>query len=149
MPSNPPLSSFVRLLALAGLIPQAVACLAAWTAPDLRWIALAAGFGYGALIFSFLGGLWWGIALSCLKAPRWLFGAAVAPSLIAFALYLPWIFGWSWPQPSLVTLALSIAASCLVDLKIGAIAELPIGWITQRKHLSLGLALLTLALAFA
>jgi hypothetical protein len=132
-----------------GLIPQALACLAAWTDPDLKWIALASGFGYAALIFSFLGGLWWGIALTCLNAPRWLFGAAVAPSLIGLGLYLPWTFGWNWPRPSLIILALCIAGSCQVDRNAVAFSNLTVGWMDLRKRLSLGLATLTVLLALA
>ena len=88
-----------RFLGYAGLLPQIFAVLLL-SDEGLRWTALAGGFGYAALIFSFLGGVWWGLGISNPHAPRWLYVAGVLPSLISLAAYLPWIFGWSWPGPS-------------------------------------------------
>lgn len=142
-PPPPPLSPSARRLGLSGLVPQAIACFTALIDPELKWIALAAGFGYAAFIFSFLGGLWWGIALTCQNAPRWLYGVAVTPSLIALALYLPWTIGWSWPNPSLVILAVCLAGSLIIDTKVAEVVDLPDGWLSLRKVLSFGLAALT------
>ncbi len=52
-----------RILGFAGLAP-ALACLAGVFigGGEWRYISLAAGFGYAAVIFSFLGGMWWGLA---------------------------------------------------------------------------------------
>ena len=60
---HPPLSRRARLLGYAGQLPQVFA-LILLADPETRWIALAGGCGYAALIFSFLGGIWWGIAVS-------------------------------------------------------------------------------------
>jgi hypothetical protein len=90
------LETSARWLGLAGLLPQLLAVLLL-TDAELRWTAIAAGFGYAALIFSFLGGVWWGMAFATPSAPKWAYAAAVMPSLIGFAAYLPWIFGWTWP----------------------------------------------------
>jgi hypothetical protein len=139
-----------RLLGMAGLVPQLLALvLIIGNDPQWRYIALASAFGYAALIFSFLGGLWWGIAAATQAAGRrpypWLYAAAVAPSLIAFAAYLPWVFGLSWPGPSLVLLGLCLLATPLVDRQIARFV--PPWWLPLRWQLSAGLGLSTLAIA--
>ena len=141
---------FPRTLGLAGLLPQ-LACLAALVAgpPEWRFAALALAWGYAALIFSFVGGLWWGIAASRLHSkvpvPDWLWLAAIAPSLIAFATYVPWVFAAAWPQPSLVVLGLGLLGSLLVDWRIAPLC--PPWWLRLRVPLSLGLGAATLWIA--
>lgn len=149
MRSVPPLP---RWLGLAGLLPQLACLLALWFGPpDWRYVALAAAWGYAALIFSFLGGLWWGIAAArsgdSAEAHAWLWVAAVVPSLVAFATYLPWVFGWRWPVPSLAVLGIGLLASLAVDHKLGALA--PGWWLSLRRPLSLGLGAMTLLIALA
>lgn len=140
-----------RWLGLAGLLPQ-LACLAAvWLGPEeWRYAALAIGWGYAALIFSFLGGLWWGIAAAASRrqeaVPGWLWIASVVPSLLALLTYLPWVFGYGWPGPSLVLLGLAILASLLVDRRLSG-REAPGWWFALRLPLSLGLGLATVLLA--
>jgi hypothetical protein len=135
-----------RFLGYAGLLPQIFAVLLL-SDEGLRWTALAAGFGYAAFIFSFLGGVWWGLGISNPQAPRWIYGAAVLPSLIALAAYLPWIFGWSWPGPSLAVMSACLLLSPLVDREIALTLSLPQGWLVLRRNLSLGLGVLTAVLA--
>ena len=135
-----------RWLGLLGLAPQAAAVLAAHDA-QWRWSGIAAGCLYAALIFSFLGGIWWAQAMQR-RSPRWRDHLlAIAPSLIAFAAVLPWCFGWRWPGPSLVVLGLCLLASPLVDLHLRGAHTLPDGWLRLRMTLSTGLGLLTLILA--
>ncbi|MFM5913815.1 MAG: DUF3429 domain-containing protein [Chakrabartia godavariana] len=145
---QPSLNPRARVLGYAGQLPQlfAVVLLAD---PETRWIALAGGFGYAALIFSFLGGVWWGVAVSNPQAPRWIYLAAVLPSLIALAAYLPWIFGWEWPGPSLVVMGLCLVLSPAVDREMALKLPLPDGWVQLRSRLSQGLGALTLLLAAA
>ena len=133
-----------RALGLAGLLPQAALLLALLAGPDdWRFAALALAWGYAALIFSFLGGLWWGLAARAGDAaPGWLWVAAVAPSLIAFASYVPWVFAGAWPAPSLVVLGTGLIASLLVDRRLAPIA--PAWWMALRWPLSLGLGTATL-----
>ncbi len=141
-----------RFLGFAGLLPQ-IACLAAaWLGPpEWRWSALAIGWGYAALILSFLGGLWWGLAAGspdeARRAPQWLWGAAVTPSLLALGTYLPWVFGAPWPGPSLYILGLAIIASVIVDLRLVTIP--PVWWMALRLPLSLGLGAATVLLGLA
>jgi hypothetical protein len=142
-----PLDPSAKWLGYAGLLPQAFAVLMLLDDSSLRWIAIAGGYGYAAFIFSFLGGVWWGLGLTAQNPPRWLFAAAVAPSLIALATYLPWTWGWDWPTLSLWLLALCLAASPLVDQALSSQIALPQGWLRLRTHLSLGLGALTAILA--
>ena len=149
MSAMPP---FARILGFAGLLPQLACVLAVWAGPEeWRWFALAVGWAYAALIFSFLGGMWWGMAAGspdeARRSPAWIWLAAVAPSLIALATYLPWVVGKTWPGPSLVILGIGILLSPLVDRRLVTIR--PGWWMRLRVPLSLGLGLATLALAFA
>ena len=142
-----------RWLGFAGLLPQ-LGCVAVLYAGPTEWraAALALAFAYAALILSFLGGAWWGIAAAAPAAERrnalgWLWIAAVVPSLVALACFLPWAFGWQWPEPSLVMLAGALLVGLGVDARLGALA--PRWWMALRVPLSLGLGLLTLAAALA
>lgn len=111
------ISPTARALGYAGLLPQ-VAVVAMLLSGDLeaRYIALALGYAYAALILSFLGGIWWGLAAAVPeRAPRWLWVAAVVPSLVALASAWPWMVGLTWPGPSLVVLGLAILATLVVD----------------------------------
>ena len=64
------LSDNARLLGYAGILPQAIALLAVLKGGPAGWSALALSYGYAALIFSFLGGVWWGLGLA--EAVVWL-----------------------------------------------------------------------------
>ncbi|MBW3169527.1 DUF3429 domain-containing protein [Qipengyuania flava] len=142
-----------RWLGLAGLLPQ-FTCVAVLYAGPAEWreAALAIAFAYAALILSFLGGMWWGIAAAAPAAQRrkalgWLWIAAVLPSLVALACFLPWALGWAWPEPSLVMLGGALLVSLGVDAKLGALA--PRWWMALRVPLSTGLGLATIAAALA
>ena len=143
----PRLPILARTLGLAGLLPQgAVVTALVFGDTDVRFTALSVGYAYAALIFSFLGGLWWGLAaMGGERTPGWAWGAAVAPSLLALATAWPWATGGTWPGPSLVVLGVAIAASLLVDLRLKALGITPGGWLALRAPLSLGLGGLTVA----
>ena len=145
--SPPPLSKIAKVFGLAGLLPQLIAVLFLLDGSGMRWIATAGGFGYAALIFSFLGGIWWAIAMLNRNAPDWIYAVAIAPSLIALATFLPWTWGWNWPGPSLLILAICLFASPMVDRAIGRVLPLAEGWLALRWQLSSGLGLLTAILA--
>lgn len=138
-----------KIYGLAGLLPPAFLALCVLFGPvTWQWSALAIGYGYAALIFSFLGGFWWGLGVSRERAPSWIFAAAVAPSLIALATYVPWILGWSWPGPSMLLLGLCIGASPFVDERLGQQGYMPKWMLQLRWLLSIGLGVLTLLLGF-
>ncbi len=137
-----------RVLGLAGLLPPLLLTCATLFGPlEWQWSALAIAYAYAALIFSFLGGIWWGLAAARKDSPGWIYVAAIVPSLIALATYVPWILGLSWPGPSMLLLGLCIIGSPLVDRRLVA-AGIESQWmLTLRWILSLGLGLLTLTMA--
>ena len=137
-----------RLLGLSGLLPQlgAVALLLSGD-PQSRYSALAIAYAYAAIILSFLGGLWWGLAARTDSPPRWLWFASVAPSLIALVTAWPWMVGLRWPGPSLVVLGLSLIAALLIDRALVRAGIAKPGWMALRIPLSLGLGILTLLAA--
>ena len=137
-----------RLLGLTGLLPQlaAVGLLLAGD-PQSRFSALAIAYAYAAIILSFLGGLWWGLAARTDGAPPWLWFASVAPSLIALVTAWPWMVGLRWPGPSLVVLGISLIGALLVDRALVRAGIAPPGWMALRVPLSLGLGILTLLAA--
>lgn len=140
-----------RLLGFAGLLPQLVAgYVLLENNPDWRFTALAMAYAYAALIFSFLGGLWWGLAATAGdRAPKWLWVAAVIPSLVALVSAWPWATGGSWPGPSMVTLGLGLIASLMVDWRVQNRGIAPEWWLSLRVPLSLGLGGITLAIGLA
>ena len=137
-----------RLLGLSGLLPQlgAVALLLSGD-PQSRYSALAIAYAYAAIILSFLGGLWWGLAARTDSPPRWLWFASVAPSLIALVTAWPWMVGLRWPGPSLVVLGISLIGALLVDRALVRAGIAPPGWMALRIPLSLGLGILTILAA--
>ena len=137
-----------RLLGLSGLLPQiAAVALLLGGDPQSHYAALAVAYAYAALILSFLGGLWWGLAARTESPPRWLWVASVAPSLIAFASAWPWMVGLRWPGPSLVVLGLSLIGALVVDRALVRDGIAPPGWMALRVPLSLGLGVLTMLAA--
>jgi MFS family permease len=134
-------------LGLAGLLPQLLACVLDYTSRDWGAYITVSGFAYAALIFSFLGGIWWGNAMSATKSYLWIFIAAVCPSLIAWisALLLFTDLKW-WPYAT-SAVAIGLIISPLVDQQIGNIITQPKGWMKLRWILSIGLGCLTLVMA--
>ncbi|MFO6447128.1 DUF3429 domain-containing protein [Erythrobacter sp. NE805] len=144
------LSPAARALGYAGLLPQIICLALILAGNEWRYVALAGGFAYAAAIFSFLGGVWWGQAVTSAKdgrpASTGAYVLAVLPSLMAVALFLPWTFGWEWPGPALVYLGALILGSPLVDRALGFAAA---DFLRLRWHLSLGLGALTIVLGLA
>ena len=140
-----PIPKPAKTLGYAGLLPQAFCVVLLLAGEEYHWFALTAGFGYAALIFSFLGGIWWGQAVSISEARVWIYIAAIAPSLIAFCLYMPWAFGWEWPGPQLIVLGLCLMASPYADRKMGYANP---HWLRLRWNLSLGLGVMTMILSY-
>ncbi|WP_246218565.1 DUF3429 domain-containing protein [Parasphingorhabdus halotolerans] len=114
---------------------------------DTRYIALSAAFLYAAVIFSFLGGLWWGLAVTNPKAPQWVYGIAVVPSLLAVVSGIPWMIGTTWPGPSLALLGIALIAALWIDFRLNRLGMMPVWMLRLRIILSTGLGLTTLALA--
>ena len=134
----------------AGLLPQIIAAAMVLSGSEYQWTGLALAYGYAAFIFSFIGGMWWGLGVTTRKddaSAHGIFAHAVAPSLLALATYVPWIWGLTWPGPSLAYLGFFLLLSPLGDRWLSSRCALPTGWMKLRWHLSLGLGGLTLLLA--
>ena len=134
-------------LGLSGLLPQlAAAYLLLDGNPEWRFFALAMAYFYAALILSFLGGLWWGMAAKADAVPAWVWLAAVIPSLIGFGSAWPWATGAPWPGPSMIVLGAALIAALAIDWRLVKIGIAPAWWLHLRLPLSIGLGGITLAI---
>ena len=128
----------------AGVLPQLLFLALAMLGDGAKWIAQAGAFAYAALIFSFLGGIWWAQACA-VPAPRLRhFAVAVSPSLIGLACFMPWVLGLTWPGPYLALLGLLLTISPVVDIGLFAAASETSQWTALRVRLSIALGLTTL-----
>ncbi|MEO0690709.1 MAG: DUF3429 domain-containing protein [Pseudomonadota bacterium] len=140
------LTPAARALGYAGLLPQILCVALVVLDTPYRFNALYMGFVYPAAIFSFLGGVWWGQSIAKIgAASASSYIISVMPSLIAAALFVPYLEGWEWPGPALLYLGAFIALSPMVDRSLGYAAP---DFLRLRWHLSLGLGALTIALGF-
>ncbi len=143
-----------RILGFAGLLPNLLALgIELWLGrrPGAEAIGYACAMSaqvYGALILSFLGGMWWGVA-ALRVAPERLWGwlaMAVAPSLVAAAAFVS-----SWIAPPPLGIALVLGAGLMLSLfgdrRLVRAGFVPGWWLRLRVPLSVGLALETLAAA--
>ncbi len=138
------------LLGAAGLLPPLLALfvrLAAGAEPETPLPGMMGALAqiYSALILSFLGGIWWGVAMARVPAERLpqLLALAVAPSIIGLLL-----IGLSlgWPVLASTLLGLVIIATPLVDRALRKRRLVPPWWMRLRLPLSLALGLLTIGL---
>ena len=96
-----------RLAGYAGLIPLVVPVLVMWWQPEWAEPAVTAQHTYAALILSFLGGIYWGVALNH-HSGSWIW-LSTLPSLWAWpALLMP-------PVAASVLLAAGFALMFLLD----------------------------------
>ncbi len=138
-----------RALGYAGLLPQLGLVCASLFYNETAFVQVLAiiGWAYAALIFSFLGGVWWGYALLADAAPRWTLALAVTPSLVAMLSLAPVALGASGLAYSLFVVGVGLIVSPRVDTMIAKKIALPIGWLQLRWHLSIGLGVMTIGLA--
>ena len=142
------------LLGFAGLLPPiagvALIALGKRDPTDMAWAPLLVGYGlvlvYGAVILSFLGGIWWGFAMRRSEGQARLAAIAVLPSLVAVACVLAaaamFQHGGPWPM---IVLGIAILLTLPVDRHLVATGEAPANWMRLRIPLSLGLGGLTIA----
>lgn len=145
LPGLPPAAQW---LGIAGLVPQvALAVVVIGGPPDLASAAVRLALCYAALILSFIGGVWWGLAAQSAKgAQPWLWLAAVTPSLIAFACLGAWVLGQA-PVPGLMIIGVALMATLAIDARLAANGWCARGWLRLRIPLSLGLGGLSLLIA--
>lgn len=137
----------VVILGLAGILPQIASLAVVLLWPEWRWVALVAACFYAALIFSFLGGLWWMQALLRDERRWWPYLLSIVPSLLGWTALMPWCLGWTWPGPAMALLGLAVLLSPLVDRKLAAALPVPPAWLQLRAMMATGLGMLTVALA--
>lgn len=141
---------WVKVLGFSGLLPVLLGVGAAVLHParDIQLIAAAITLLYGALILSFIGGAWWGLAVKAEKPENlrgWLI-LSVLPSLYACAAVgLAWITAGYAMAGCL--LAGGFIAVLLVDRSLSLRAVAPKWWLSLRQPLSSAMALLFLTLA--
>jgi len=134
------------ILGVAGVLPPLLCVTLALVDPALTLPATIGGGLYGALILSFLGGMWWMEALLRRDARGWPYLVAVLPSLIGWALLLPPLLAGGSIRVALILLGLVIMITPFADLRIGEAMRAVAGWARLRWALSLGLGGLTLVL---
>lgn len=128
-----------RLLGLAGLIPTLAMVAVLLLLPDWSNRAASAGLAYGAVIASFVGGTWWGLAARADRVDPRLLAWSVVPSLTAWpALLVP-------PATGLLLLAVVFATLLPTDRRLVADGVAPGWWMSLRRPLSWGMAALHLA----
>ena len=144
-----------RILGYAGLLPNLIALGWALTAlgrPGGAALVYALAMGaqvYAALILSFLGGTWWGVAAVRVAPDRlwsWL-AMAVAPSLVAAAAFLSAVIAPP-PRGIALVLAAGLVLALFGDARLVREGLAPEWWMRLRVPLSVGLAVETLALGF-
>ena len=145
LPALPPAAQW---LGFAGLVPQvALAVVVIGGPPDLASVAMRLALCYAALILSFIGGVWWGLSAQPGKRTGpWLWLAAVAPSLIAFACLGAWVFGRA-PVLGLTIIGMALVATLAIDAGLAANGWCARGWLRLRIPLSFGLGGLSLLIA--
>lgn len=129
-----------RYLGFAGLLPQFAAVVAVAGGVDYR-IGERVALSYAALILSFLGGTWWGLAMRREHGQAPLVALAVVPSLVAYAIVLGHpVLGI---DTSLYLLAAALVGTLVVDRRLARSGDAPADWLALRVPLSLGLGALT------
>ena len=138
-------SKAAELLGYSGLLPQLIAVLAVLYDGEYAEFAVAFGLIYASLIFSFLGGVWWGQAISAKEVSARIYVTAVMPSLLAFGGVIAAIIIWDELAYGALIIGQMIALSPLVDRRLSYATE---DFMRLRWHLSLGLGALTTILGF-
>jgi hypothetical protein len=134
------------LLGFAGLLPQGAAVwLTTGDHSKLTTLGYAVALFYGAVILSFLGGVWWGLAMRRADHQAPLAAAAVMPSLVAVAI-IAWagVLGTETSPGPLVALGVALLLTLPIDRYLATTGEAPAGWMSLRVPLSLGLGGLTI-----
>ena len=128
-------------LGLTGILPSLAAIVAMVAWPAAQDVATSAALTYGAMVASFVGGTWWGLA--ALKAPpealsRYL-QLAIMPTLVA------WLAVLVQPATGFAVLAVLFIVLPPTDRRLQAAGITPGWWLAQRRPLSFAMAALQAA----
>lgn len=149
-----PVGRTAFLLGFAGLLPQVAAvvtvAIARMAAPDSRFAALimpalSIGLIYPLVILSFLGGMWWGLAMRRERRQGPLVGIAIVPSLAVLAL-AGFLTATQRFDLTLVAIGSAILLTLPVDHALTRRGDAPENWMQLRIPLSVGLGVLTILL---
>ena len=131
------------LLGASGLLPSLAMLAAMVVLPGDRPAAATVGIAYGALIASFVGGAWWGLAAARADA-------AAQPRILVLSV-VPCLLAWPAlliaPAAGLVLLAAVFAALPAMDRDLRVRGVAPDWWLSLRLPLSFGMATLHAASA--
>jgi hypothetical protein len=131
------------ILGYAGLFPQIAAVATCIFMSDSDVGAMFA-FGYSALLLSFLGGIWWGFAMRASQRQGHIASLAVLPSLfgaLVILLSIAHVLTMGW---ALVLMGSAVIMTLLIDRHLVNDRIAPVGWMTLRIPLSVGLGGLTI-----
>lgn len=132
---QPPLTDTGRLLGHLGLIPFVLGAALIWVVnAEAHPYATLALSGYAAVVVSFLGGIYWGLAFRLSAPPASLFIWGVVPSLVA------WLAVMMPASAGLVVHGVMLCVCYGVDRKVYPTQGLA-QWLTLRFRLSMVAAL--------
>ena len=128
-----------KIFGFSGLSPFLILALSTWIFPDpYRLLAFDILVHYAAVILSFVGAVYWGLALcnsnnkSKSEKQMWImFGWSIIPALIA------WIATQMVLSAALLVLILGFVSAFIFDLWSGKRKEIPLWYLKLRKSLTL------------
>lgn len=126
-----------RLLGYAGLLPALASLLAVlFGNAEMRAVGFQTGAIYAALILSFLGGSWWGLALRVddREEQSAIFAWGVVPCLIA------WSCLYYLTSGGMLLLGALFLAALRMDVRLDQLGLTPAWWLQLRTPLSIGMA---------
>lgn len=135
------LSRLARILGYVGLLPQLLAVLLVASGHSVAGVLLATI--YSSVIVSFLGGIWWGVAVRRRTHQEALFIVSVLPSLAVAAIDCVAALAHAWPR-GLLGLGVLTMLTLPVDRALEQGGDTPVGWFRLRLQLSTSLASLTI-----
>ncbi len=128
-----------KIFGFSGLSPFLILALSTWIFPaPYRLLAFDILVHYAAVILSFVGAVYWGLALcnfnnkSKSEKQMWImFGWSIIPALIA------WIATQMVLSAALLVLILGFVSAFIFDLWSGKRKEIPLWYLKLRKSLTL------------
>ncbi len=137
-PTEPIIPNSALLIGLAGLVPSIAAPVAMLAWPAGQGLLAMIGVAYGAMVASFGGGAWWGMACGRASAeaqPR-LMALSMVPGLVAWPVML------APPATGYLVLALLFAVLPPTERRFQQAGLTPAWWFALRRPLCLAMAAL-------
>ncbi len=145
---RPPIPLPAMILGGAGVVPLFLSVIMAAVVPDVFGLPLIrVAIVYSAVILSFLGGMYWGMASSALVAqpvasePPGMLGWSVVPALLG------WIAAFLPPPIGASALAVMFIAVLFLDRRCVLLRYVPEWWMRLRIRLTAAMVAILLLLA--